>query len=43
METRDGRYEPLLGCIVLEQSRAVADVVGRRLVKLPTALLKRAA
>lgn len=32
MEVTDGGYEPLLGYIVLEQSRAAVDMVGHRLV-----------
>ena len=28
----DGRYEPLLGYVVLEKSRAAVDMVGHRLV-----------
>ncbi len=32
MELADGGYEPLLGYILLEQSRAAVDMVGHRLV-----------
>jgi predicted aspartyl protease len=32
MEPRDGRYDPLLGYLVLEQSSAAVDMIGRRLV-----------
>jgi hypothetical protein len=32
MQPQDGGYEPLVGYIVLEQSRAAVDMVGHRLV-----------
>ena len=32
MEPSDGRYEPLLGYIPLEQSQAAVDMLGHRLV-----------
>lgn len=32
MESRGGRYDPLLGYLVLEQSSAAVDMVGHRLV-----------
>ena len=32
MEPRDGRYDPLLGYLVLEQSSAAVDMIGHRLV-----------
>lgn len=32
MEPIDGHYEPLLGYIILEQSKAAVDMVGHRLV-----------
>ena len=32
MTPEDGRYEPLLGYIILEQSQAAVDVLGHRLV-----------
>jgi len=32
MEPTAGRYEPLLGYIILEQSKAAVDMVGHRLV-----------
>ena len=32
MHPEDGRYEPLVGYIILEQSRAAVDMVGQRLV-----------
>jgi len=33
MQPTDGRYEPLLGYIVLEQSQAVVDMLGVRLLR----------
>jgi hypothetical protein len=39
----NGGHEPLLGYIVLEQSRAAVDMVSHRLVKGRAADLKRAA
>lgn len=41
MAPQDGGYEPLLGYIVLEQSRAVVDMVGHRLVPVKHLDLKR--
>jgi len=41
MEAEDGRYEPLIGYITLEQARLVVDMVGHRLVRLPHVDLKR--
>ena len=32
LEPDDGRYEPLVGYVVLEKSRAAVDMVGHRLV-----------
>lgn len=32
MRPEDGRFEPLLGYIILEQSRAAVDMVGHRLI-----------
>jgi hypothetical protein len=32
MEPRDGRYDPLLGYLALEQSSAAVDMVRHRLV-----------
>jgi len=42
MDPPDGRHEPLLGYLTLEQAGLVVDVVGRRLVRLPHLDLKRA-
>lgn len=39
-ELHDGGYEPLLGYILLEQSRAAVDLVGYRLVAVKTFDLK---
>ncbi len=36
MNGTDGRTQPLLGYIVLEQSQAGVDVVGQRLIRVPT-------
>jgi predicted aspartyl protease len=36
----DGRYEPLLGYILLEQSRAAVDLVGHRLLPVKAFDLK---
>jgi len=41
MEAENGRYEPLIGYITLEQARLVVDLVGHRLVRLPHVDLKR--
>lgn len=32
LQPEDGRYEPLLGYVILEKSRAAVDMVGHRLV-----------
>jgi predicted aspartyl protease len=40
MQPEDGQYEPLLGYIVLEQSQAAVDMVGRRLVHVKRLDLK---
>ncbi len=40
MEPVDGIYEPLLGYIILEQSQAIVDMVGHRLVHIKKADLK---
>jgi hypothetical protein len=42
MRTGDGGYEPSLGYIILEQSRAAVDMVGHRLVLVKHVDLKRA-
>ena len=34
MKPHDGIYDPLIGCIVLEQSQAGVDMVGHRLVPI---------
>ena len=39
-EPQDGGYEPLLGYILLEQSRAAVDLVGHRLLPVKTFDLK---
>ena len=39
-EPQDGAYEPLLGYILLEQSRAAVDLVGHRLVPVKAFDLK---
>jgi hypothetical protein len=41
MQPQDGRYEPLLGYIVLEQSQAAVDMLGRRLVHVKRLDLKQ--
>ena len=33
MEPAQGRYEPLIGCIPLEQAQAIVDLAGHRLAK----------
>jgi len=43
MDAANGGHEPLIGYIVLEQSRAAVDMVGHRLVKVRALDLKRAA
>jgi hypothetical protein len=40
MEPADGKYEPLIGCIVLEQSQAAVDMTGDRLVHVKALYLK---
>ena len=40
MAASNGGYEPLLGYIILEQSRAAVDMVGHRLVPVKHADLK---
>ena len=40
MAPDDGRYEPLLGYISLEQAQAVVDMVGHRLLHVKKADLK---
>ena len=40
MEPTDGRYEPLIGYIPLEQAQAVVDLAGHRLVKVDRVDLK---
>jgi predicted aspartyl protease len=41
MEPQDGRYEPLIGYIILEQSQAAVDMLGHRLVHVKWLDLKR--
>jgi hypothetical protein len=40
MEPEDGRYEPLVGYIVLEQCQAAVDMFGHRLVHVKRLDLK---
>ncbi|MCP4249539.1 MAG: hypothetical protein GY778_21055 [bacterium] len=40
MHPKDGRYEPLVGYIPLEQSQAAVDMLGHRLVHVKTVDLK---
>lgn len=40
MEPADGRYQPLLGYLTLEQCRIAVDVVGHRLLPVPRLDLK---
>ena len=40
MDPFDGRYEPLIGYIPLEQAQAAVDLVGHRLVKVDRVDLK---
>ena len=40
-EPADGRYEPLLGYIPLEQAQAVVDLTGHRLAKIDRVDLKQ--
>jgi predicted aspartyl protease len=42
MEPENGRFEPLLGYITLEQSGVAVDMVGHRLLRVPHFDLKRA-
>ena len=41
MESAEGRYEPLIGYIPLEQAQAVVDMAGHRLTKFERVDLKR--
>jgi hypothetical protein len=41
MEPTNGRYEPLIGYIILEQSRIAVDVIGHRLIQVKYMDLKR--
>ena len=41
MVSQDGRYEPLIGYIVLEQSQAAVDMLGHRLIHVKWLDLKR--
>ena len=43
MEPAEGRYEPLIGYIPLEQAQAVVDLAGRRLAKFGRVDLKAVA
>ena len=40
MQPRNGGYEPLLGYVILEKSRAAVDLVGHRLVAVKHVDLK---
>ena len=40
MAPEDGRYEPLVGYITLEQANVIVDMVGHRLVRAPHVDLK---
>jgi predicted aspartyl protease len=40
MKPEDGKYEPLVGSIVLEQSQAAVDMLGHRLVHVKRLDLK---
>jgi hypothetical protein len=40
MHPLNGRYEPLLGYIVLEQSQAAVDMLGNRLIHISKVDLK---
>jgi hypothetical protein len=42
MEPDDGRYDPLVGYVVLEQSHAAVDMLGHRLVHVKRMDLKQA-
>jgi predicted aspartyl protease len=41
MQPEEGRFEPLIGYIVLEQSQAAVDVIGHRLVDVKHVDLKQ--
>jgi predicted aspartyl protease len=41
MTPQDGRYEPLVGYILLEQSQAAVDKLGQRLIHVKRVDLKR--
>ena len=43
MDAVEGRYEPLIGQIPLEQAQAVVDLAGHRLAKFDRVYLKAAA
>jgi len=43
MDASDGRYQPLLGYLALEELRVAVDLVQHRLVKLPYLDLKTVA
>ncbi len=40
MKPKEGRYEPLIGDIVLEQSQAAVDMLGHRLIPVKRMDLK---
>jgi predicted aspartyl protease len=40
MKPHDGTYDPMVGYIVLEQSQAAVDMLGHRLLHVPTLDLK---
>ncbi|NIR47254.1 hypothetical protein GWO43_02150 [candidate division KSB1 bacterium] len=40
MDPKDGIYEPLIGYIILEQSHAAVDMLGRRLIHVKAMDLK---
>lgn len=40
MEPKDGRYEPLIGYIILEQAQIAVDMLGHRLIHVKKADLK---
>jgi hypothetical protein len=42
MQPTDGRYEPLVGYLTLEQAGIAVDLVGHRLLRVPHLDLKRA-
>jgi predicted aspartyl protease len=41
MKPQDGRYEPLIGYVVLEKSQAAVDMLGHRLIHVKWLDLKR--